>query len=72
MFTKAVVNDGHTRRFTIGAARTLGWELRVEEDGVVVEKVAYSDWHRVERALRSITERISKLEAGGWRETQTV
>ena len=72
MFTKAVAREGHTRRFTIGKAGSLGWELRVEEDGVVVEKVAYTDWHRVERALRTIADRISKLEDVGWRETLTV
>ena len=71
MFTRAVAQDGHTRRFTIGEAGSLGWELCVEEDGVVVETVAYTDWHRVERALRTIADRISRLEAVGWRETRT-
>jgi hypothetical protein len=69
MFSKALTQAGHTRRFTITEAGGLGWEVRVEEDSAVVRRVCYTDWHRVERAWDAIAEQVATLEKVGWRET---
>jgi hypothetical protein len=34
----------------------------------VVRLVEYHDWHRVERARRSMTLEVHELEAAGWRQ----
>ena len=68
MFTKELTQGGHTRRFSITEAGALGWELKVEQDSLVVKQVCYTDWHRVERALMSLTHQVIKLEEEGWRE----
>ena len=45
--------DGSTVRVTV--TRDLaGWELREERDRSVTRHLHFTDWHRVERALRSI------------------
>lgn len=68
MFTKELTQAGHTRRFTVADAGLLGWEVKVEQDSRVVRQVCYTDWHRVERALMSLTHQVLKLEQEGWRE----
>ena len=68
MFTKELTQAGHVRRFTIReAARGRGWEVREEQDSEVVRRVCYDDWHRVERALHSMTAQVLELEERGWR-----
>ncbi|HSC29532.1 MAG TPA: hypothetical protein VLD67_19805 [Vicinamibacterales bacterium] len=69
-FVKELTQAGHVRRFTVSEACGSGWEIRVEEDSRVVRRVCYTDWHRVERALASMSEQVSALEQDGWRETQ--
>jgi hypothetical protein len=68
MFTKELTQGGHTRRFSITEAGALGWELKVEQDSLVVRQVCYTDWHRVERALMRLAHQVIKLEEEGWRE----
>jgi hypothetical protein len=65
-FIKSLRNDGHTRRYTI-AMTDAGWEVREEQDNRVVRRVEYQDWHRVERARRSITIEANQLQDAGWR-----
>jgi hypothetical protein len=36
----------------------------------VVRQICYTDWHRVERALMTLSEQISELERDGWQQTQ--
>ena len=69
MFVKELRQSGHVRRFFIGDAGDAGWEVRVEQDSTVVRQVCYTDWHRVERALATLTLQVSELEARGWRES---
>jgi hypothetical protein len=45
-----------------------GWEVREERDSEVVKRVQYHDWHRVERARRSITIELAALRRKGWSE----
>jgi hypothetical protein len=66
MLTERLRNADHTRRFSIMATPS-GWEVRREEDSRVVRLVEYHDWHRVERARRSIAHEVRQLEAAGWR-----
>ena len=67
MFTRHLRNADHTRRYSI-AETPAGWEVWQELDSQVVRRVEYQDWHRVERARRSITLEVNQLEAAGWRQ----
>jgi hypothetical protein len=67
MFYKSLRHDQQTRRYSI-AATPSGWEVREERDSEVVKKVEYHDWHRVERARRSITIELDALRSKGWSE----
>ena len=66
-FTRKLQYLDQTRRYSI-AATTDGWEVREERDSKVVRQERYQDWHRVERARRSITTELKKLRAKGWAE----
>jgi hypothetical protein len=67
MFNKELTQAGHVRRFTIQEASGHGWEVKEEEDSRVVRRVRYDDWHRVERAMITMRERVLELEESGWR-----
>jgi hypothetical protein len=67
MFTRHLRNADHTRRYSI-AETSAGWEVRKEQDSQVIRRVEYTDWHRVERARRSITLEVNALEAAGWQQ----
>lgn len=67
-FTKSLRNAEHTRRFSIAATKD-GWELKEEQDGEVSRQVRYQDWHRVERARRSLTLKLETLRDAGWSES---
>lgn len=68
MFTKELTHGGHIRRFTVRDAGPCGWEVRIEEDAAVVQRLCYTDWHRVERALSAMALEVETLECNGWRE----
>jgi hypothetical protein len=70
MFTKELTQAGHIMRFVLAAGGRDGWEIRVEEDSAIVSRAHYTDWHRVERALFAIGQRVSELEAVGWLDTR--
>ena len=70
MFSKSLRNKEQTRRYSIAPTES-GWEVREERDSEVVKKVRYQDWHRVERALRSITIELDDLQKQGWSEVTT-
>jgi hypothetical protein len=42
--------------------------VREERDSEVVRKVQLQDWHRVERARRSIAIELADLQKQGWSE----
>lgn len=67
MFKRELTNAGHTTRFTITDVGPEGWDVRVEEDRLVVRNVRYTDWHRVERAMSVMSRQVSELEERGWR-----
>ena len=68
-FVKSLRNQEQTRRYSI-AATDGGWEVREERDSEVVQRVHYQDWHRVERARRSIAIELNELRDKGWREDE--
>jgi hypothetical protein len=51
MLTLEQTTEGHTRRATVTRAEA-GWLFREEDDTRLVRQVTYTDWHRVERAIR--------------------
>ena len=65
MFSKSLRNREQTRRYSISVTAT-GWEVREERDSEVVKKVQYQDWHRVERARKSIAMELDALQRNGW------
>ena len=58
-----------TLRYSIAATET-GWEVREERNSEVVRKVHYQDWHRVERARRTISIELDSLRQQGWSEVK--
>ena len=66
-FDKQLKYHDNTRRYSISATDA-GWEVREERDSKIVRKVQYQDWHRVERARRSITIELNDLQRKGWSE----
>ena len=66
-FEKSLRYLDNTRRYSIATTDT-GWEVREERDSQVVRKTHYHDWHRVERARRSIANELDTLQRQGWLE----
>lgn len=66
-FSKSLRNHDQTRRYSI-AMIDGGWEVREERDSEVVKRVHLHDWHRVERARRSIAIELDALRNSGWKE----
>ena len=66
-FIMSLKKADHIRRYSIETTRD-GWEVREEQDSEVVRHSRYQDWHRVERALLSITLKANVLRDEGWRE----
>ena len=68
-FTKKIQLLEHTRRYSI-LSTDIGWEVREERDSQLVRHATYQDWHRVERAKRSIANELDDLQTQGWAEVQ--
>jgi hypothetical protein len=66
MFDQSISQGGHTRRFRIREADSLGWEVSEEQDSQIVRNIVYDDWHRVERARLVFRAEIALLEKSGW------
>jgi hypothetical protein len=66
-FDKSLRYQEQTRRYSIATTEG-GWEIREERDSEVVRKVQLQDWHRVERARRSISLELAGLQRQGWSE----
>jgi hypothetical protein len=65
MYSTALRHQLQVRRFTIRHVRP-GWEVRDENDGGILKRVIYKDWHRVERAIAIFEQEEAELEAAGW------
>jgi hypothetical protein len=66
-FDKSLRYLEKTLRYSIAVTDT-GWEVREERNSKIVRKVQYQDWHRVERARRSISIELDSLRQQGWSE----
>jgi hypothetical protein len=69
MYARLFKRADQTRRFTITAAGSAGWEVRAEEDSRIVWSASYTDWHRVERVRMDFARQAETLEHSGWIET---
>ena len=68
MFQKSLRLEERTLRYSITPTES-GWEVREvreEGDGEVVKTKHFTDWHRVERARRSIAIKVDGLQRKGW------
>jgi hypothetical protein len=66
MFALKLRKATETKQFLITHGGADGWEVREEENSVLVRTVRYADWHRVERARMVIERRIATLCDAGW------
>ncbi len=61
-------SNGHLHRFVI--ERSLeGWDVREEEDSIVLRHTHRDDWHRVERDMQLFEIRALALKREGWTES---
>jgi hypothetical protein len=66
MYARNFRRAAQTRRFSITDTGSSGWEVREEQNSLVVRIVRYDDWHRVERALLHFTREAVALRDSGW------
>lgn len=66
MYAVTLRKDDQTRRFSITATESSGWEVREEQDSQLVSRHVYNDWHRVERAQMGIALAVDSLVDEGW------
>jgi hypothetical protein len=64
-FSRTLHKDQHTRRYAI-VLDAHGWRVVESADDTVVREHVVTDWHRVERARRTLTVEMSALRAEGW------
>ncbi len=69
-YSKQLQFREHTRRYSI-VVTMAGWEVREERDSEVVRQACYQDWHRVERARRTMASELEDLQTQGWTEVAT-
>ena len=72
MFSIALRNDEHTRKYRVTPAQQFGWELTLTEDLKPTRHVHYDDWPRVERALATVQLEVQQLTERGWRVEQVL
>ena len=68
MYARTFRKAEQERRFSIVDAGSAGWEVKDEQDSLVVRRIVYDDWHRVERARMAFTHEGEKLKDAGWSE----
>ena len=66
MFSIALRQAGHTRKYHVSPSNISGWDLTLLEDLRPIRQVHYDDWHRVERTLNVFTMRVETLKNEGW------
>jgi len=66
MYARNFRRAAHTKRFSITDTGSSGWEVREEQNSLVVRIVRYDDWHRVERALLHFAREAVSLRESGW------
>lgn len=66
-FSKTFHKGAHTRRYAI-LPDVRGWRVVEASDAEVIRDRVVTDWHRVERARRTLTIEMTALRAEGWTE----
>lgn len=66
MYARHFRRAAQTKHFTITDTGSSGWEVREEQNSLVVRIVRYDDWHRVERALLHFKQEAVTLREDGW------
>ncbi len=66
MFSIALRQAEHTRKYRVSPSPESGWELTLTEDLKPTRHIHYDDWHRVERALATLELEILELRERGW------
>ena len=66
-FSKTFHKGPHTKRYAI-LPDDHGWRVVEATDSEVTRDQVVTDWHRVERARRTLTIEMSTLRAEGWTE----
>jgi hypothetical protein len=69
MYARVFEKAGLIRRFIITSAGSAGWEVREEQNSLVVRRRRYTDWHRVERARMVFAHEADSLASSGWKES---
>ena len=64
---RAFMKGPRVHRFRV-CAGSMGWHVQEERDATVLQDVHFSDWHRVERAVRLFETSVMALERDGWSE----
>jgi hypothetical protein len=67
MFSIALRQAEHTRKYRVSPSDISGWDLTLLEDLRPIRQVHYDDWHRVERAVATLQLEVKELTAKGWR-----
>jgi hypothetical protein len=68
IFRKTLVRALRVRSFEITIDAVAGWEVFEREDERVLQRLRYTDWHRVERALDRLGQVVAELQRDGWEE----
>jgi hypothetical protein len=67
MFSIALRQAEHTRKYRVSPSNVSGWDLTLLEDLRPTRQVHYDDWHRVERAMATLQLEVRELTSKGWR-----
>jgi hypothetical protein len=65
MLNRQLTNHEHTSCFLVTSGAE-GWEVREEQDAIVVKVSHRDDWHRVERDRLLFDLRARALTVEGW------
>ena len=68
IFSKRLRSQEHTKAFFVEADER-GWEVREEDNHLVVKRTRMQDWHHVENAIRRFAREAAQLQRAGWVET---
>ena len=66
MYAITLTKNEETRRFSITATESAGWEVREEKNSQLISRHLYTDWHRVERAQMGFGLAVGSLVDEGW------
>jgi hypothetical protein len=71
IFVRKLINDGHTRRFSIVLNTNAGWIAREESDRAPLRTSIILDWTHVEARMRLFNRKASDLCRQGWADITT-